>query len=79
MTLGDNGKARCREKSDCWDCMSCVKICPNGAIETRMPYQLGYHVAKLIPMMGTDSITWTCIDINGNVERFRYKNRIEPE
>jgi adenylylsulfate reductase subunit B len=46
-----------------------------GAIETRIPYQLGYHVAKLIPLMGTNTITWTCIDINGKVERFRYVNR----
>ena len=59
--------------------MSCTKICHVRTIETRIPYQLGYHVAKLIPMMGTDSITWTCIDINGNVEHFRYKNRVEPE
>ena len=34
MTLGENGKAICRETSDCWDCMSCTKICPVGAIET---------------------------------------------
>jgi adenylylsulfate reductase subunit B len=36
---------------------------------------LGYHVAKLIPLMGTDTITWTLIDINGKVERFHYTNR----
>jgi adenylylsulfate reductase, subunit B len=79
MALGENQKAYCRAPRDCWDCMSCTKVCPVGAIETRMPYQLGYHTAKLIPMMGTDNITWTCIDIDGNVERFRYKNRVEPE
>lgn len=77
MTLGENGKAYCRETSDCWDCMSCTKICPVGAIETRMPFQLGYHGAKLIPMMGTNTITWTCVDINGKVERFRCKTRID--
>ena len=60
-------------------CRVCEKVCPVGAIETRMPYQLGYHKAQLIPMMGTDTITWTCVDIHGNVERFRYRNRTEPE
>jgi len=75
MVLGENLKAYCRMLRDCWDCMSCVKACPKGAIETRIPYQIGYHGAKLIPMLGTDTITWTCIDIYGNVERFIYKNR----
>jgi adenylylsulfate reductase subunit B len=74
MTLGDNGKATCRDPRDCWDCMSCTKICPQGAIETRVPYQIGYHEAKLIPMMGTNRVTWTCIDIDGNVERYIVKN-----
>ncbi|MBI4785895.1 MAG: 4Fe-4S binding protein [Chloroflexi bacterium] len=71
MTLNaQTSKAYCRFTRDCWDCMSCVKICPQGAIETRLPYQLGYYPAKLIPLMGTNKITWTSIDINGNVERF---------
>ena len=77
MTLGENGKAMCRKTSDCWDCMSCTKICPVGAIETRIPYQLGYHGAKLIPLVGTNTITWTSIDINNKVERFRFKTRVE--
>ncbi len=37
--------------------------------------RLAYHGAKLIPMMGTDSITWTCVDIDGKVERFSYRTR----
>lgn len=75
MTLGPSLKAFCRSLRDCWDCMSCVKVCPVGAIETRIPYQLGYHVAKLIPMMGIETITWTSIDLHGNVERFRHRIR----
>lgn len=72
-------KAYCRTLRDCWDCMSCTKICPVGAIESRVPYQIGYHGAKLIPMMGTNTITWTCVDIHGKIERFRFKNRVESE
>ena len=51
------------------------------AIETRIPYQLGYHGAKLVPFMGKGTITWICTDINGNEERFKYRNRnsIDPD
>ncbi|MEW5899581.1 MAG: 4Fe-4S dicluster domain-containing protein [Bacillota bacterium] len=71
----DTGKAYCRSTRDCWDCMSCVKACPQSAIETRLPYQLGYYPAKLIPLMGSKRVTWTCIDINNKIERFTYQNR----
>ena len=51
----ENGKAYCRATNECWDCMSCVKACPCGALETRIPYQLGYYKATLRPIMGKDS------------------------
>lgn len=70
-----SGKAYCRSERDCWDCMSCVKSCPHGAIETRLPYQLGYYPAKLIPLVGSNKISWTVMDIHGNVERFTFKTR----
>ena len=72
MTL-INCKAVCRDLRDCWDCMACTKACPRGAIETRIPYQIGYHPAKLIPTMSDKSIDWTCVDIHGKVERFIVK------
>ena len=76
MVLDENtGKAYCRSARDCWDCMSCVKACPHGAIETRLPYQLGYYPAKLIPLVGSNKISWTVVDIHGNVERFTFKTR----
>jgi adenylylsulfate reductase subunit B len=55
--------------------MCCIKACPKGALETRIPYQIGYRPAKLIPMMGTNNITWTCIDIHGKTERFQFETR----
>jgi len=72
---GDVPRADCRSPRDCWDCMSCVKVCPQGAIETRLPYQLGYYPAKLIPLMGSKRVSWTCISQDDKVERFNYKNR----
>lgn len=74
MVVDEESKtAYCRSLRDCWDCMACIKACPEGALETRIPYQLGYYPAKLIPKMGDKQIEWTCIDINGNVEKFIVK------
>jgi len=73
----ETGKAYCRAANECWDCMSCVKVCPSGAIETRMPYQLGYFKASLRPVMGHNKITWKCRDIYGNEATYRFINRIE--
>jgi len=71
------GKAFCRSTRDCWDCMSCTKACPRAAIETRIPYQLGYHKASLRPIMGKDRIIWKCVDINGQETSYEYKNRLK--
>lgn len=71
MTLHkETMKARCRDDGDCWDCMNCTKACPRQAIQTTMQYQLAYFPGKLIPLVGTNSVTWTSIDCNGRVERF---------
>lgn len=74
----ETGKAFCRSTAECWDCMSCVKVCPSGAIETKMPYQLGYYKASLRPIMGKNSITWKCRDIHGNECTYKYTNRLHP-
>jgi len=70
-----HGKASCRASRDCWDCMSCVKACPRQALEIRLPYQLGYYPATLVPEVRAKEIIWTCKDINGNAETFRVKTR----
>ena len=71
----ETGKAYCRSPRDCWDCMSCIKACPRGALETKMPYQLGYYHAVLRPLMGKESITWKCRDIYGQPQTYAYVNR----
>lgn len=73
----ETGKSFCRSTRDCWDCMSCVKVCPRAAIETRVPYQLGYHKATLKPIMGDKTITWKCRDINGKETTYKYRNRLD--
>lgn len=73
----ETGKARVRHAGDCWDCMSCTKACPRNAIETRVPYQIGYHKATLKPIMGSNTITWKCVDIHGNEATYKYRNRMD--
>ena len=75
----ETGKAYCRATNECWDCMSCVKVCPSGAIETRIPYQLGYFKATLRPIMSKKSIIWKCRDIHGNEQTYSYRNRLDVE
>lgn len=69
------GRAFCRATNECWDCMSCIKACPRGALTLRLPYQLGYYGASLKPFMGKNSITWKCRDIYGRETTYRYQNR----
>ncbi|EGW51124.1 hypothetical protein HMPREF1022_01838 [Desulfovibrio sp. 6_1_46AFAA] len=70
-----SGKAFCRAANECWDCMSCIKVCPSGALELRIPYQIGYFGARLRPILGRNSITWKCRDINGVESTYSYRNR----
>ena len=72
-------KATNQETEQCWECYSCVKICPQQAIEAR-PY------ADFVPMGGTsipirssDSIMWTVKFRDGTVKRFKFPIRTTPE
>ena len=52
-------KAYNQEPSACWECYSCVKICPQGAIGAR-PYADGAPMGgTTTPMRSADSIRWT--------------------
>ncbi|MHB0977538.1 MAG: 4Fe-4S dicluster domain-containing protein [Candidatus Aquicultorales bacterium] len=73
MALGSDGKSRIRSGSDCWDCMACVKACPRGALETRLPYQLALYKGSLKPKVMSDRIEWTLVSIDGTTERFIIK------
>ncbi|MBI4715467.1 MAG: 4Fe-4S binding protein [Nitrospirae bacterium] len=75
-----SSKAYLRSPSECWDCLPCVKVCPEEAIEFRLSYQLGFHNAKLVPHIAKsrDSITWELTDTQGNVETFTIRTKILP-
>jgi adenylylsulfate reductase subunit B len=59
--------------------MTCTKSCPRQAIQTMLQYQIAYFPGKLIPLVGTNSVTWTSIDCHGRVERFVMKTLVNPD
>jgi adenylylsulfate reductase subunit B len=68
-----------QEPEQCWECYSCIKICPQQAIEAR-PY------ADIVPLGGsvqtlrvTDSIMWTIEFRNGTRKEFKFPIRTTPE
>lgn len=68
-----------QEPDMCWECYSCVKICPQGAIEMRGYADFVPLGARVTPMRGTDSIMWLVKFRNGNTKRFKFPIRRTPE
>ncbi len=61
-------KAFNQEPEQCWECYSCVKICPQSAIEVRHYADIVPLGGSVQPMRGSDSIMWTIKFRNGNDE-----------
>jgi adenylylsulfate reductase subunit B len=72
-------KAYNQEPDACWECYSCVKICPTQAIDVRGYADFVPLGASVVPMRGTDSIMWTVQFRNGNIKRFRFPIRTTAE
>ena len=72
-------KAYNQEPDQCWECYSCVKICPQGAITARPYADFAPMGGTCIPMRSADSIMWTVKFRNGNVKRFKFPIRTTPE
>ncbi len=70
LSIGEDGKSFIWDAKDCWDCMTCVKLCPRRAITTKLPYVLADYKATLVPVAGKTSIKWTLTDKEGKVEEF---------
>ncbi|MBI4493086.1 MAG: adenylyl-sulfate reductase subunit beta [Chloroflexi bacterium] len=69
------GRAYNREPDLCWECYSCVKTCPQGAIAMRGYGDVVPLGASLQPLRGTDSIMWTLRYRNGQMKRFKFPIR----
>ena len=72
-------KAFNQEPEQCWECYSCVKICPQQAIEARHYADFVPMGAQVIPLRGSDSIMWTVKFRNGNIKRFKFPIRTTAE
>lgn len=68
-----------QEPDQCWECYSCVKICPQQAIEVRAYADIVPMDGAVVPLRGSDSIMWTIKFRNGNVKRFKFPIRTTAE
>jgi adenylylsulfate reductase subunit B len=75
----DSMKAFNREPEMCWECYSCVKICPTQAVEVRGYADFVPLGASVTPLRGTDSIMWTVKFRNGMLKRFKFPIRTTEE
>ena len=67
------------EPEQCWECYSCVKICPQNAIEVRHYADIVPLGGSVQPLRGSDSIMWTIKFRNGNLKRFKFPIRTTAE
>lgn len=74
----DIGVAFNQEPDLCWECFSCVKACPQGAISMRGYADVVPLGGTLTPLRGTDSIMWTVRFRNGQTKRFKFPIRTTP-
>jgi len=75
----DQMKASNQEPEMCWECYSCVKICPVQAIEVRGYADFVPMGASVTPLRATDSIMWTVKFRNGMLKRFKFPIRTTEE
>ena len=68
-----------REPSQCWECYSCVKICPQQAMEVRGYTDFMPLGAASTPLRGTEDIMWTVKFRDNSLKRFRFPIRTTPE
>lgn len=68
-----------QEPTFCWECYSCVKICPQQAMEVRGYADFMPLGAASTPLRGTEDIMWTIKFRDGRLKRFKYPTRTTPE
>ncbi len=72
-----NGKAQICCNADCWDCAACIKICPQQAIELRLPFEISGKPASLKARAYKEKTIWTTKDEHGNEKIFETQARNE--
>jgi len=71
-------KAYNQEPDQCWECQSCVKACPQQAIEVRSFQDWVPMGGAVIPLRSKNSITWTIKFRDGEVRQFEFPIRTTP-
>ena len=72
-------KAYNRDPSMCWECYSCVKICPQQSIAVRGYADFVPMGASVTPLRGTEDIIWTVKFRDNSLKRFKFRTRTTPE
>ncbi len=72
------GKGFNQEPDACWECYSCVKVCPQSAIDLRGYADVMPMGATATPLRGTDSIMWALKFRDNTIKRFRFPIRTTP-
>jgi adenylylsulfate reductase subunit B len=72
-------KAYNRAPEMCWECYSCVKICPTQAIEVRGYADFMPLGGVVQPLRSSDAILWSVRFRSGQVKRFKFPIRTIPE
>lgn len=75
--IQQNGKAEICCNADCWDCAACIKICPQQAIDIRLPFEIVGKEGTLKARAYREKTIWTAKDEEGNEFVFETKARNE--
>lgn len=67
------------EPDQCWECYSCIKICPQGAVSARPYADFAPMGGTSIPLRSAEDIMWTIQFRSGEVKRFKFPIRTTPE
>ena len=80
MVLDKNKNKAYNQAVDmCWECYSCVKICPTQAIEVRGYADFMPLGALVQPMRSTDAIMWSVRFRDNSIKRFKFPIRTIAE
>lgn len=72
------GRAYNLEPAMCWECFSCVKACPEGAIEIRGYADFAPLHHSVVPTRTATTIQWNIRMRNGDVKEFIFPIRKTP-
>lgn len=75
--MQNNSKAQICCNSDCWDCAACIKICPQQAIEIKIPFEIIGKEGSLKARALKDKTIWKVYQEGKEIEVFESAARNE--